>query len=55
MELNPFVDVLQVAVPVLYGVLVLLYGVTFFWNAPSVEGYKIRPDSLPVFNKVHFA
>ena len=40
MELNPFVDVLQVAVPVLYGVLVLLYGVTFFWNAPSVEGYK---------------
>jgi ABC-type uncharacterized transport system permease subunit len=40
MELNLFVDVLQVAMPVLYGVLVLLYGITFFWNIPSVEGYK---------------
>lgn len=40
MELNLFVDVLQVAMPVLYGVLVLLYGITFFGNVPSVEGYK---------------
>jgi ABC-type uncharacterized transport system permease subunit len=48
MELKFFADVLQAAMPVLYGVLVLLYGITFFRNIPSLERYKVPGLSLTI-------
>lgn len=41
MDLKPFVDVLQVAIPLLYAVLVGLYALAFFRETPSTEGYRM--------------
>jgi ABC-type transport system involved in cytochrome c biogenesis permease subunit len=42
MNSKPCVDILVVAMPVLYGIVVLLYGLSFFGTVPVVDRWKTR-------------
>jgi len=47
MATKPLVDILVFALPLLYAGLVAVYGITFFRNAPRLEGFK-RPYIIGV-------